>query len=74
MEFDGREDSIYHPFDIAGNRHMEYVTYRGTFAEPPLADMIATFRARYPNWHSNASDPSGDFEAEAERETAKIET
>ena len=25
LEFDGAEDSIYHPFDLAGNRHMEYI-------------------------------------------------
>ena len=25
LEFDGTKDSIYHPFDRAGQRHMEYV-------------------------------------------------
>ena len=25
LEFDGHEDSIYHPFDLNGNRHMEYL-------------------------------------------------
>ena len=25
LEFDGRADSLYHPFDRHGHRHMEYV-------------------------------------------------
>lgn len=28
LEFDGYTDSIYHPFDLDGNRHMEYLTFR----------------------------------------------
>ena len=48
LEFDGAEDSIYHPFDLSGNRHMEYVDYRGEFAEPPIEAIAATFREHYP--------------------------
>lgn len=70
LEFDGREDSIYHPFDVSGNRHMEYVNYRGEFAEPPLADMLATFQAHYPHWRDRTSEPTGDFDAEVEREVS----
>ncbi len=47
LEFDGVNDSIYHPFDRAGNRHMEYVRQRGTFNDLPLAEMVATFRELY---------------------------
>lgn len=47
LEFDGVNDSIYHPFDRAGNRHMEYVRQRGTFNELPLAQIVATFREIY---------------------------
>jgi hypothetical protein len=36
LDFDGRSDSIYHPFDKAGNRHMEYVRQRGVFDDMPL--------------------------------------
>ena len=71
LEFDGREDSIYHPFDVSGNRHMEYVNHRGTFAEPPVDEMLATFQAHYPHWRNRTAEPRGDFEAEVERETAK---
>lgn len=47
LEFDGISDSIYHPFDRAGNRHMEYVRQRGTFNDLPLAQIVATFREIY---------------------------
>jgi len=50
LEFDGVADSIYHPFDRAGNRHMEYVNQRGSFDEMPLARIVADFQVAYPYW------------------------
>jgi len=47
LEFDGSEDSIYHPFDVEGRRHMEYVQYRGTFADLPFHEMQTAFVALY---------------------------
>jgi len=49
LEFDGVKDSIYHPFDRAGNRHMEYVRQRGTFNDLPLAEIVVTFSEIYAN-------------------------
>ncbi|MEY4734251.1 MAG: hypothetical protein RLZZ464_2317 [Pseudomonadota bacterium] len=50
LEFDGRNDSIYHPFDKSGNRHMEYVNQRGTFDDMPLAQITADFQTVYGSW------------------------
>ena len=47
LEFDGRGDSIYHPFDLEGKRHMEYLAYRGEFADVPIDEMTETFRREY---------------------------
>ena len=69
LEFDGTEDSIYHPYDVAGNRHMDYLHQHGEFAEPPLRQMLETFKREYPHWGDRAVAPGGDFEAEVERET-----
>jgi len=33
LDWDGRNDSIYHPFDLTGQRHMEYLVYRGVYAD-----------------------------------------
>ena len=73
LEFDGVEDSIYHPLDVHGNRHMEYLNYRGEFAEPPIDDIVATFRRHYPHHREDYLEgdvSSGDFEAEVEAEVA----
>lgn len=48
LEFDGRSDSLYHAFDMAGNQHMEYLHDRGEYADLPFEDMIAVFRKHYP--------------------------
>ena len=68
LEFDGREDSIYHPYDRAGNRHMEYVHQRGAFDEMPLADIVRDFEAHYPRW-IQAADDAASFDADVARET-----
>lgn len=47
LEFDGREDSIYHPFDVEGRRHMEYVQHRGVYADLPFEEIDRTFGEVY---------------------------
>lgn len=49
LEFDGREDSLYHPFDKAGRRHMEYVGEIGVFDDFPFKRFAADMRAHYPH-------------------------
>jgi len=78
LEFDGAEDSIYHPFDLSGNRHMEYVSYRGEFAEPPIDAIAATFREEYPYVRAEEAEraaaavDSREFDREVEAETARL--
>jgi transglutaminase-like putative cysteine protease len=50
LEFDGAHDSIYHPFDRSGQRHMEYLRERGSFTDVPLARIVDDFREVYPRW------------------------
>jgi transglutaminase-like putative cysteine protease len=69
LEFNGITDSIYHPFDLEGNMHMEYLRYRGEFADVPLNEMMDTFRREYQpdeSWKQDA-----DFEREVEQEKPK---
>lgn len=56
LEFDGRSDSIFHPFDAENRRHMEYVRYHGSFAELPFAEIMAAFRGEYPGIFERISD------------------
>ena len=48
LEFDGRADSIFHPFDEQDRRHMEYLRDRGSHADVPVAEIMQAFREAYP--------------------------
>lgn len=67
LDFDGRNDSIYHPLDQNGNRHMEYLQYRGEFTDAPINQIIETFRREY---EQNLSWHSADFYNDVSLETA----
>jgi transglutaminase-like putative cysteine protease len=67
LEFDGVHDSLYHPYDRAGRRHMEYVRERGSFDEVPLARIVADFAATYPQWQPQRLQRA-DFDADVARE------
>jgi transglutaminase-like putative cysteine protease len=77
LEFDGTADSLYHPFDRAGNRHMEYMLQRGAFDDVPLAQMLETFYEIYPRWIARPGSTAptqadlrqSDFLADVARET-----
>jgi transglutaminase-like putative cysteine protease len=43
LDFNGVDDALMHPFDTSGNRHMEYVHQRGSFADLPLEEILTTF-------------------------------
>lgn len=67
LEFDGSADSIYHPFDLAGNRHMEYLALRGEYAEVPLEQIRADLAIHYPFL---ARIENADFDGDVEHELA----
>jgi len=64
LEFDGKTDSVLHPFDAAGQRHMEYIRDRGTHADVPLEEIRAAFAEHYPGMAAGYT-AEGDFEREA---------
>ncbi len=65
LEFDGIEDSIFHPFDAKGNRHMEYVKDHGHFADLPWDEILLACQKAYPQYFENGEPVFGDFKAEA---------
>jgi transglutaminase-like putative cysteine protease len=64
LEFNGREDSIFHPFDIDLRKHMEYVNERGSFVDVPFTAITATYKKYSPKLFGNNS--GGDFGADAQ--------
>jgi transglutaminase-like putative cysteine protease len=69
LDWDGYSDSIYHPYDRSGNRHMEYLNLRGSFDDMPLAVIVADFK-RYYFGTDNTGDAikTNDFDADVARE------
>ena len=66
LDWDGASDSIYHPFDLVGRRHMEYLAYRGVFADIPFDEIRGAFRHYYPRMTRAQEEMplGGDFGAE----------
>jgi transglutaminase-like putative cysteine protease len=64
LEFDGYTDALFHPYDIDGKLHMEYLRYRGEFADVPLDQIKETYLKEYETM-SSISD--ADFNQEIEQ-------
>ncbi len=67
LEFDGTADSLLHPFDARGQRHMEYVRDRGLFDDLPHEALEADLRRAYPKLIAlvEAKAVGGSFEKDA---------
>ncbi|MFN9194327.1 MAG: transglutaminase domain-containing protein [Pseudomonadota bacterium] len=70
LDWDGASDSIYHPFDKSGQRHMEYLNQHGAFDDMPLERIVADFERHYPWMRIPGADlKDADFDADVARET-----
>jgi len=71
LEFDGGNDAVFHPFDMEGRRHMEYIVDHGSFADVPYEKISETFSTYYNGAFGSdktAASTAGSFEREAEKE------
>lgn len=69
LEFDGVNDSIYHEFDKAGNRHMEYLLDRGEYDDVPFEDMMGVFSEVYGQMMTSTSElKNHSFDDDVNRE------
>ena len=73
LDWDGVSDSIYHPFDLSGRRHMEYLGYRGEYADIPFDEIRDAFRHHYPRLTKAQEEMTleGDFGAEGAAEATR---
>lgn len=60
LEFDGHHDALFHPFDRAGNLHMEYIRYYPTAADLPLDEIFDDLRAAYGDIVGDVDRHAGD--------------
>ncbi len=48
LEFDGRIDSLFHPLDQSGRKHMEYLRDHVSRPDVPVAEILAAWKKVYP--------------------------
>lgn len=70
LDFDGVNDSVFHEFDAAGNRHMQYLKEHGSFDDLPFQQIVDAFKTSYPLLASLVEQQAevsveGSFEEEA---------
>lgn len=67
LEFDGTADSLFHPYDRSGRRHMEYLRDHGPRADVPVAEIMGIFARAYPALAGErVPAPATQFRTEAE--------
>ena len=47
LEFNGREDSIFHPYNLEKKQFMEYVGFHDTYADIPVQEIVTAWEATY---------------------------
>ena len=47
LEFNGRDDSIFHAYNLEKQKYMEYVAYHGSYADIPVSDILAAWEKVY---------------------------
>ena len=47
LEFNGREDSLFQPYNLDRKQFMEYVADHGTFADIPVGAIVAAWKETY---------------------------
>ncbi|WP_274631191.1 transglutaminase-like domain-containing protein [Arvimicrobium flavum] len=67
LEFDGAHDSVFHPYDSAGRRHMEYLEQIGEFDDFPQDLFFADMRQHYPKMIAMMEGRPGSPLREADR-------
>ncbi|NQU65880.1 MAG: transglutaminase family protein [SAR324 cluster bacterium] len=72
LEFDGQNDSIYHPFDLEGNKHMDYILFRGEFDDVPLQEIQETFDKLYLGPSFSGNDVNFDKDVDQEIAAGKM--
>ena len=47
LEFNGREDSIFQPYNAENKRFMEYLQFLGSYPDIPVKEIVAAFKKTY---------------------------
>ncbi len=47
LEFNGREDALFQPYNQEKKKFMEYVKYHGTYADIPVDEIVSAWESAY---------------------------
>jgi transglutaminase-like putative cysteine protease len=47
LEFNGREDSLFQPYNLQNQRFMQYVAFRGVYADVPVGEIVSAWKEAY---------------------------
>ncbi len=47
LEFDGREDSVFQPYNSENRKYMEYVEHHGEYGDIPVNEIVAAWKKVY---------------------------
>jgi transglutaminase-like putative cysteine protease len=47
LEFDGREDSLFHPYNSENQKYMEYLEYHGVYGDIPVDAIVRAWERAY---------------------------
>ena len=66
LDIDGRNDSMYHPYDEDGRRHMEFLREHGEFDDVPYDMVVGGIRQAHPKlFESRHTTARGSLVADA---------
>jgi transglutaminase-like putative cysteine protease len=75
LDFDGREDSVYHPYDELGRKHMEFIHWHGEFDDFPYELVVDGIRTAHPRlFDGGLSTTAGSLATESSAQRRLLTT
>ncbi|OGQ13443.1 MAG: transglutaminase [Deltaproteobacteria bacterium RBG_19FT_COMBO_46_12] len=73
LEFNGREDSLFQPYNLKNQKFMEYVAFHGVYADVPVEEIVIGWEKAYgknrvKNWIKRFEEAEGRSLSDFERE------
>ena len=73
LEFNGREDSLFQPYNLKNQKFMEYVAFHGVYADVPVDQIVIGWEKAYGkdrirNWIKRFEEAEGRSLSDFERE------
>jgi len=73
LEFNGREDSLFQPYNLKNQKFMEYIAFHGVYADVPVDQIVIGWEKAYGkdrvrNWMKGFEEAGGHSLSDFERE------